>query len=102
MVTQVLKENTQLLTELGVQVERRTFDLWPMVEALMQDLQPLAAKQATRLSNAVPDDLEVHADATLLRRILQNPHRQRHHYTPGGEVVVVRTTSETGFRSNAQ
>ena len=38
LVSQVLKENTQLLTELGVQVERRTFDLWPVVELLMMGL----------------------------------------------------------------
>ena len=88
LVSRVLHDNTQLLTELGVQVERRTFDLWPMVEALLQDLQPLAAKHGTRLVNAVDDDLEVQADATLLRRILQNLVANAINYTPGGEVIV--------------
>ena len=88
LVSQVLKENTHLLTELGVHVERRTFDLWPVVELLMQDLQPLAAKSATRLANRIPDDLDVNADATLLRRILQNLVANAIGYTTGGEVTV--------------
>jgi signal transduction histidine kinase len=88
LVAQVLQENTQLLTEMGVQIERRTFDMWPMLESLLQDLQPLAAKQGTRLVNSVPDELEVHADASLLRRILQNLIANAIAYAPGGEVVV--------------
>ena len=88
LVTHVLKENTQLLTEIGVKVERRTLDLWPVVETLIQDLQPLAAKSATRMVNQVPDDLEVRADAGLLRRIFQNLIGNAIAYTPGGEVTV--------------
>jgi signal transduction histidine kinase len=88
LVSQVLKENTHLLTELGVKVERRTFDLWPMVEALIQDLQPLAVKAGTKLVNQVPDDLDVGADASLLRRIFQNLAANAIDYAPGGEVCV--------------
>ena len=72
LVSHVLKENTHLLTELGVTFERRTFDLWPLVETLLQDLRPVAEKSGTRLVNQVPDELEVRADANLLRRIFQN------------------------------
>ena len=97
LVSHVLKENTQLLTELGVKVERRTFDLWPMVEALIQDLHPLAAKSATRVVNQVPDDLEVRADAGLLRRVFQNLIANAIAYTPGGEVTIgARDTSPDG------
>jgi two-component system phosphate regulon sensor histidine kinase PhoR len=88
LVTQVLKENTNLLTELGVKVERRTFDLWPMVESLLQDTQLLAAKSGTRLENAVPEELQVRADAGLLRRILQNLISNAIAYAAGGRVIV--------------
>jgi signal transduction histidine kinase len=88
LVSNVLKENTQLLTELGVHVERRVFDLWPVVETLMQDLQPVAVKAAARLVNQVPEDLDVRADAALVRRILQNLISNAIAYSPGGEVTV--------------
>jgi signal transduction histidine kinase len=88
LVSNVLKENTQLLTEMGVHVERRTFDLWPVVETLLQDMEPAASKGGTRLVNRVPDDLDVRADATLIRRIFQNLIANAIRYAPGGEVAV--------------
>jgi signal transduction histidine kinase len=88
LVSNVLTENTQLLTEMAVHVERRTFDLWPVVETLLQDLEAVASKGATRLVNRVPDDLDVRADAALIRRIFQNLVTNAIRYAPGGEVVV--------------
>lgn len=88
LVSQVLKENTHLLTELSVKPELRVFDLWPVVETLLQDLQAEATKSVTRLVNQVPDDLEVRADAGLVRRILQNLISNAIAYTPGGEVTI--------------
>jgi signal transduction histidine kinase len=79
LVGDVLAENTQLLTELGVTLERRRFD---------QDVQPLAVKAGTRIVNQVPDDLELHADAGLLRRILQNLITNAITYAPGGQVTI--------------
>lgn len=88
LVDKVLEENTSLPSDLVQKVERRAFDLWPLVEALVQDLHPVAHTAGTRLINQVPDDLVVYADAGLLKRIFQNVIANAITYTPRGEVVV--------------
>jgi len=88
LVGKVLEENTNLETEVGVKLERRLLDLWPLVEALIHDLQPVAGSGTTRLLNAVPEDFVVYADASLLRRVFQNLIANAIAYTPGGEIVV--------------
>ena len=88
LVGKVIEENTNLATEVGVKLERRDFDLWPLVEALVHDLQPEAGTVTTRLTNAVPEDFVVYADASLLRRILQNLIVNAIGYTPHGEVII--------------
>ena len=88
LVDKVIEENTGLLSELGIKLERRTFDLWPLVEALVHDLHPVAHAAGTLLLNEVPDDLVVYADASLLRRVFQNVIGNAIAYTPRGQVVI--------------
>ena len=88
LVAKVLEENTNLQTESGVALERRDFDLWPLVEGLIHDLHPVAGTDSTKLINEVPDDLMVYADASLLRRIFQNLIANAILYTPQGAVTI--------------
>jgi two-component system, OmpR family, phosphate regulon sensor histidine kinase PhoR len=88
LVAKVLEENTNLETEVGIKLERREFDLWPLVEALIHDLHPVAGTWSTRLINKVPDDLVVYADAGLLRRVFQNLIANAINYTPRGDVMI--------------
>ncbi|MEO8585171.1 MAG: HAMP domain-containing sensor histidine kinase [Acidobacteriota bacterium] len=88
MVEKVLEENANLQTEGGVRVERREFDLWPLVEGLIRDLQPIARSESTRLINEVADDFVVYADASLLKRVFQNLVTNAIKYTPRGEVII--------------
>jgi signal transduction histidine kinase len=88
LVGKVIEENTKLLSDSGIKLERRAFDLWPLVEYLVHDLEPVAHPAHTRLINKVPDDMEIYADAGLLRRVFQNLIANAIRYTPGGEVVI--------------
>lgn len=88
LVAKVLEENSSLETELGVKLERRRFELWPVVEALIHDLHPVAGTSSTALINAVPGDLVVFADAGMLSRIFQNLIANAINYTPRGEVRI--------------
>lgn len=88
LIGRVLEENTNLLEVMGVKVEKRRFDLWPLVEALLDDLETIAAQTNTKLLNRVPVDLVVFADARLLRRAFQNLIGNAIQFSPGGEVIV--------------
>ena len=88
LVGKVIEENSHLETEFGVKLERRDFDLWPLVESLVHDLHPVAGSHTTRLTNTVPEDFVAYADASLVRRVFQNLIANAIAYTPRGEIVV--------------
>jgi signal transduction histidine kinase len=94
LVDNVLKESDHIRTETGVKLERREFDLWPLVEALIHDLHPVAGTASTQLTNEVPEDLTVYADASLLKRVFQNLIANAIKYTPRGEVGAQETGAE--------
>ncbi len=88
LVGKVIKENVNLESESGHKLERRTFDLWALVESLLADLQPLAHASGTRLVNEVPTALTLFADAALLRRVLQNLVGNAIEHAPRGTVTI--------------
>jgi signal transduction histidine kinase len=88
LVEKIIEENTNLRTETGVKLERRELDLWPLVEALIHDLRPVAGTDSTKLINKVPHNLVIFADASLLRRIFQNLIANAIKYTPRGKVII--------------
>lgn len=88
LVEKIIEENTNLRTESGVKLERREFDLWPLVEALIHDLRPVAGTGSTKLINKVPQNLVVYADASLLKRVFQNLIANAIRFTPRGKVLI--------------
>jgi signal transduction histidine kinase len=88
LVEKIIEENTNLRTETGVKLERREFDLWPLVEALIHDLRPVAGTGSTKLINKIRQNLVVFADASLMRRIFQNLIANAIKHTPRGKVTI--------------
>lgn len=88
LVGKVLEENANLQTEIGIRLERREVFLWPIVEALVYDLYPVAGTGSTLVINDIPQDLMVYADADLLKRIFQNLLANAIRYTPRGRIVI--------------
>lgn len=88
LVAKVIEENVSVESESGVHLQRRHFDLWPLVESICQDVQPVAEKARTRIINEIPDELVAYADAGLLRRVIQNLIANAIAHTPDGRVVI--------------
>jgi len=88
LVSKVIEENSNLKTEVGIKLERRDLDLWALVEALIHDLDPVAGTASARLINNVPEELVAYADASLLKRIMQNLIANAIRHTPRGEIVI--------------
>lgn len=88
LVNKILEENINLETESGIKLERRRFDLWPLVESLVFDLNPVAGSGSTKILNNVPEDLVVFGDASLLRRVFQNLIANAIRHTPEGEIII--------------
>ena len=88
LVDKVMKESAHVESDSGIKVECRDFDLWPLVEGLVRDLDPVAQAAGTVLINRVPEDLAIWADASLVRRMLQNLIANAIQSAPRGEVVI--------------
>jgi signal transduction histidine kinase len=86
LILKVLHEEANLDTITSLQLQRREVDLWPLVEGLVDDLQPLAQNSGTRIANTIPKDLIVFADAHLLSQVFQNLLSNAIEYTPSNVV----------------
>ena len=68
--------------------ERRTFELWPLVQRLMIDLRPVSSKEDIEVLNEIPRRLTMHADAGLISQVFQNLLGNAFKYAASGRVVV--------------
>jgi len=74
--------------------ERRTFELWPLVQRLILDLRAVSSQHEIEVKNEIPSSLTVFADASLITQVYQNLLGNAFAYTAQGRVVV--SASETG------
>ena len=68
--------------------ERRTFELWPLVQRLILDLRTVASKHDIVVINEIPRALSVWADAGLISQVFQNMLGNAFKYAARGRVVV--------------
>lgn len=88
LILKVLSEEANLDTITSLQLQRREVDLWPLVEALIKDLQPLTENSGAWIKHTIPKDLIIFADPHLLGQVFQNLLSNAIEYTPGGEIVI--------------
>lgn len=68
--------------------ERRTFELWPLVQRLVLDLRAVSSKHAIEVANEIPRALTVFADAGLISQVFQNLLGNAFKYAAQGRVVI--------------
>lgn len=88
LVAKVMAENVNMEEEAGIKIEQRRVDLWPLVESVRLALAPIAGSADTQIDNSIPPHLVVHADASMLRRIVQNLVKNAIAFTSGGTVTL--------------
>ena len=70
------------------QPERRTFELWPLVQRLILDLQAVSSQHDISVVNEIPRSLTVFADAGLISQVFQNLLGNAFKYAARGRVIV--------------
>jgi signal transduction histidine kinase len=88
LIKRVLQEEGNLQLDDSPKVEKREFELWPLVESIIHDLYPIAEDAHTTLVNNVPPDLTIFADARLLGQVFQNLISNAIKFTPNGKITV--------------
>ena len=88
LIKRVLQEEGNLQLGDSPKVEKREFDLWSLVESIIQDLYPIASDAHTTLVNNVSPDLTIFADARLLGQVFQNLISNAIKFTPNGKITI--------------
>jgi two-component system, OmpR family, phosphate regulon sensor histidine kinase PhoR len=95
LILRVLQDNANLQLVESPKIEPREFDLWPIVEGIIQDLHPIVSETGTVLINDIPSDLTIVADARLLAQVFQNLLSNAIKFTPNEKVTVGAKLSES-------
>src|SRR5215475_13812211 len=99
LIARVIQEETNVRrasaeSVFPANVEKRHFDLWPLIEQLLHDLQPLTEPKQIHIRNETPHDCSVFADPLLIMQVFQNLISNAIKYTADGRIVVGAAESE--------
>jgi two-component system, OmpR family, phosphate regulon sensor histidine kinase PhoR len=88
-IRQVLEEPSKgRRTQTAFQPQCRTFELWPLVQALILDFRSIAAKDGIKVVNQIPPLLTVWADAELISQVFQNLLGNAFKHSPNGRIAI--------------
>jgi signal transduction histidine kinase len=68
--------------------ERRVFELWPLVQRLILDLESMSSEHNIEVVNEIPVPLTVYADAGLISQVFQNLLGNAFKYAARGRITV--------------
>jgi signal transduction histidine kinase len=93
LISRVIHEETSLQTSatesiFSAKIEKRDFDLWPLIEGLIHDLRPLTEPKRISVSNLVHPSCSVFADPVLITRVFQNLLSNAMKFTDSGAVKL--------------
>ena len=88
LIKSVLQDEANLQLAEALKVEWREFDLWPLVESVIQDLSLIASDSRITLVNDVPPEMTILADARLLGQVFQNLISNAIKFAPNGKIVI--------------
>jgi two-component system phosphate regulon sensor histidine kinase PhoR len=93
LISRVIQEQTGLERTgaesiFAAKVEKRHFDLWPLIEELVRDLQPLTEPKRIHIRNDVPHECLLFADPVLIMQVFQNLLSNAIEYTTDGEIRI--------------
>ena len=93
LISRVIHEETSLQSNatesiFSGKIEKRDFDLWPLIEGLVHDLRPLTEPKRISVSNLVHPSCTIFADPVLITRVFQNLLSNAIEYTRDGEIVI--------------
>jgi two-component system phosphate regulon sensor histidine kinase PhoR len=99
LISRVIQEQTVPLRNgtdsvFAAKLEKRHVDLWPLVEELAHDLQPLTEPRRIRVRNEVPHKCSIFADPLLIVQVFQNLVSNAIEYTNDGEIQIGSAVSE--------
>ena len=103
LIRKVIETNVQQAeTSSAFRPERRTFELWPLVQRLIIDLRVVAAKQNVEVVSNIPRSTVVFADAGLIAQVYQNLLANAFKYAAQGRVLLSAESGVGGVTCTVQ